>query len=377
MVEQEDPMSNVHADVLIIGLGVIGASIAYHSAQQGMRVIAVDRAEVAVAPAASWASAGGVRRQGRHPAEAALASEAIARWPNLAAELDADLHYRQGGQLLLAESAEEVEALRAFVDAQHAMGFHDVRLVDRAEALDLVPGLNDHVLAGSYSPADGQADPARTTRAFAQAASRHGATLQTSTEVHGLLAQGDRVVGVRTSHGSIHADAVVLAAGAWSTALAASVGVDLPVRMVAYQMLRSTAGQPGVLRPVIGALGRALSLKQLDDGGFLLGGGHPGIVAADQRSCSVRPDSQAANWRTACELLPEVEQQRLADAWCGLEALSDDEIPYIGSAGPDRLIVAFGCSGHGFAIAPAIGRAVAELLAGRPAPALAGLSPTR
>jgi sarcosine oxidase, subunit beta len=370
-------MSTTHTDVLIIGLGVIGASIAYHSARQGMRVTAIDRAEVAIAPAASWASAGGVRRQGRHPAEAALASEAIARWPSLAEELGADLHYRQGGQLLLAESAAEVEQIKAFVAEQHAMGFYDVRLVDRTEALELAPGLNDHVLAGSYSPADGQADPARTTRAFAQAAQRHGAALRAGTEVQRLLTQGDRVVGVRTSEGEIHAGSVVLAAGAWSMALAASVGVDLPVHMEAYQMLRSTAAPAGMLRPVIGALGRALSLKQLDQGGFLLGGGHPGIVAADGRSCSVRTDSQAANWRTACELLPLVGQQQLADAWCGLEAVSADEIPYIGAAGPAGLVVAFGCSGHGFAIAPAIGRAVADLLEGRPAPALAGLSPGR
>jgi sarcosine oxidase subunit beta len=85
-------------EVLVIGGGVI----AYHVALQGRKVLVVERNEVAVEPAASWASAGGVRPQGLHPAEAALARAALARWPTLAEELEADLHYRQGGHLLLA-----------------------------------------------------------------------------------------------------------------------------------------------------------------------------------------------------------------------------------------------------------------------------------
>src|SRR5579884_2461135 len=261
-------MSKTGTEVLVIGAGVMGSSIAYHLARQGRRVLVVERADVAVEPAASWASAGGVRRQGRHAAEAQLAAEAIARWPTLEEELGADVRYRQGGNLLLAESEAEAEQLAAHVQRQHALGFSDVRLLDRRETLALVPGLNERVVAGSFSPADGQADPALTTRAFAQAAQRHGASYWTKTTCSALLVEGQRVVGARVERGEtqevqeVRAEQIVLAAGAWSDELMAAVGVQLPIRARALQMVLSTPAVPGSLRPVLSALGRSLSLKQ-------------------------------------------------------------------------------------------------------------------
>src|SRR5438132_7678366 len=101
-------MSVTKSEVLIIGGGVMGSAIAYHVARQGRQVLVVERSEeVASAPAASWASAGGVRRQGRHPAEAKLAVEAIERWRTL----EAGVQYRRGGNLLLAETDAEAEQL--------------------------------------------------------------------------------------------------------------------------------------------------------------------------------------------------------------------------------------------------------------------------
>lgn len=365
-------------ETLIIGGGVIGSSLAYHLAHAGQQVVVVERGGIAEAPAASWASAGGVRRQGRDPAEAALASAAIARWPTLEAELDADLHYHQGGQLLLAETEEEVDQLVSFVAAQRAMGFTDVRLVQGAELRELASGLTPAVLAGSYSPADGQADPALTTRAFAAAAQRLGATYWLHTACLGLLCEGDRVVGAKTDRGEVRAGQTVLAAGAWSDTLAASVGLTLPIRTGVYQMLRSTPAPPGLLRPVVGALGRQLSLKQLPDGSFLLGGGWPGDATADRVGFTMREASVAGGWAAASAILPAVGAQQIAASWCGLEAEAFDEVPLIGPAvGVEGLVLAVGFSGHGFAIAPAVGEALAEELLGRPAAALDGLRPAR
>jgi len=363
---------------VIIGGGIIGSSIAYHLARQGRRVLVAERSQLSAKPTASWASAGGIRRQGRAAAEAALATEASARWPHLADELGADLGYRQGGNLLVAESETQAARLATFVRKQHEMGFVDVRLLDRQELRALAPHLAEHLVAASYSPADGQADSVRTTHAFAAAAERSGATCWTGTPTVALLAKHGRVYGARTARADVAADTVILAAGAWSDALATGVGLHLPIRTAVYQMLRSTPTENIKLGPVLGCVGRRLSLKQLADGTFLLGGGWPGDATDDRLGYRLREASIVANWSTACDILPPLRTLRVAQAWCGLEAQSVDELPLIGPApGFEGLLLAVGFSGHGFAIAPAVGRAVADQLAGRPTPELDGLSPNR
>lgn len=371
-------MSQESFDVIIVGGGVMGSSIAYHAALQGLHVLVIERAESAVEPAASWASAGGVRRQGRHLAEAELASTAIARWPRLEQELDADMHYRQSGNLFLAENDAEAASLRDFVHQQRENGFSDVVLLDRQQVRTLVPGIAEHIVAGSYGSSDGQADPVLTTRAFATAAQRHGAIYWNATAVTALLMSGGRVTGVQTSRDTVSATWVVLAAGAWSDELAVTCGLHLPIRTVALQMVLSTPAPVPTLMPVLSAINRMLSLKQRPDGSFLLGGGWLGDIATDRRSYHLRSQNVTGNWETACAILPAVGKQQIARAWCGLEAESIDDIPFVGSvSGLDGLLLAVGFSGHGFAISPAIGQSVANLLLGKHAPELAGLSPDR
>ncbi len=369
-------MDNV--EIVVIGGGVIGSSIAYHLARQERRVLVIEQeAESAAEATASWASAGGVRRQGRHPAEAKLASEAIARWKTLEQELDADLQYRSGGQLLVAESAEEAAYLVRFVEQQRELGFADVRLVDREEALELAPGLNERVVAGSYSPADGQADAARTTRAFASAAQRLGAEYWYKSTAFAATISAGRVE-VQTAQGEVRAEQIVLAAGAWSDEIAAALGLRLPIHTRALQLILTTPAPPDTLRPVLGAVSRKLSLKQLPDGAFLVGGGWLGDLMPNRHSYKLDPEQVQGNMQDARALFPVLGGQAIARACCGLEAHSFDGIPFIGAVpGLDGLILACGFSGHGFAIAPAVGRCAADLLAGRAVPELDGLSPAR
>ena len=371
-------MQATSTDILIIGGGVIGSSISYYLARQGRQVLVIERSQLAESPAASWASAGGVRMQGRHPAEAKLASEAIQLWKTLEQELQAEVGYRQGGNLLLAENDIEVNFLSKFVDQQHEMGFADVKFVDRKEALFIVPGLNERVLAGSYSPGDGQADPILTTRAFAKAAQRYGTRFWTGVSTTHLLKQNDQIIGAQAERGDVKAVHVILTAGAWSDELATTIGLRLPIRTRALQMILSTPSPNYQLKPVISAVGRTLSLKQVANGGFLLGGGWIGDPSPDRRSYNMRSSSIQSNWTTALELLPVVGEQHIARSWCGLEAQSIDDIPFIGQIpGLSGFTLAVGFSGHGFALSPAVGRSIADQINGLPTPELDALSPAR
>ncbi len=364
-------------EVLIIGGGVVGSSIAYSVARQGRSVLVVERAGVAAEPAASWASAGGIRLWEQDPPEVALSHAALARWPSLAEELDADLGYRQGGHLLVAENDAEASRLQTLARDQRGRGFADVRYVNREEALRLVPGLGEQVTAGIFSPRSGQADPRLTTRAFADAARRHGAVYWTGTGCLALRQVGDRVIGAQTARGVVEAEQVVLAAGAWSGQLAASIGLRLPLRVQVLQALTTTPARPGAFQPVVSAAGRALSIKQRDDGAFVLGGGWLGDLAPGGQSYTLREDSVRGNWETACEVYPPIRALRRAGAWGGIQASTPDDLPYIGSVpGLDGLTLAVG-SWYGFALSPAIGDAVADHLAGRQTPELEQLSPDR
>ncbi len=362
-------------EVVVVGGGVIGASIAYHLARSGVGVTLLERR--AIAAGASGASAGGVRQQGRDPRELPLARRAAARWLTLEAELEADLHYRRQGHLTLIERPEELPALEAAIARQVVAGL-DLVLVAGDELRELAPALAPRVLAGSYSADDGHANPTLTTLAFAAAAERHGATIRSGVAVTALTADGGRVTGVQTDAGPVAADVVVLAAGAWSAALAARVGLALPIAPIGLQAL-TTEPAPHCLDQVLGSVGRRLSLKQLPSGSFLLGGGWPGDFTLDAPRGVTRDENVRGNVAEAVAVVPAVGRVAVERAWLGIEARAADEVPILGPApGLEGLVLATGFSGHGFALSPAVGEAIAALIVGgTPAVPLDGLSLAR
>ncbi len=154
-------------DVVVIGGGIIGGACAYYLAKAGLRVTLLEKSEIA--SGASGGSAGGVRQQNRDPAELPLAMAANPMWKTLEQELEADLEYRRGGHITLVEREEQVPVLQASVERQRARGL-DLRMVRGRELRELVPAAGSQILAGSYSPTDGFANPMLVTKAFPAAA---------------------------------------------------------------------------------------------------------------------------------------------------------------------------------------------------------------
>lgn len=348
-------------DVVVIGAGIIGSSAAYYLAKKGVDVTLIDTGGPLSSGTATPACAGGVRQQGRTPFEIPLALYAIQLWTGLEAELDADLHYRQGGMTVMCADETLIPRLQERVTLEQSLGL-DIRMVQKQELHDLIPGLSARMIAGSYCPSDGHADPMRTISAFEAAARRLGAHMRWHCAAESLVVEKHKIAAVKTAKGNIPCRQVVLAAGIWSKGIAATAGLDLPFQPITLQMM-VTATRPPFLDQVLGWLGHGISLKQVPAGGYVIGGGWPGHGDPDTYRTRLHPGSMAKSAKTAVELFPALAGVPVVRAWVGIEAFSTDEMQIIGPvADIDGLTLAAGFSGHGFGIGPGVGALIARYL---------------
>lgn len=351
--------------VVIVGGGLMGLSAAFHlrRADPGVRVTVLERTSLGAG--ASGASAAGVRVMGRDPAERPLALESLRRWLDLDRELEGATGYRQGGGLRVALDDAEWGAAPRWVEEQRADGV-PVELLDAPAVRRLAPGVSPGCLGGVACAIDGQAEAMATVHAFAAAARRSGARVEEGVGARGLVAEGGRIVGVvRTDGASAPCATAILTAGVWNAVLLAPLGVHLPIHTRGLQMLL-TEPAPRSLDPVVSCFGRKLSLKQLDDGAYLIGGGWPARVVDEAANrWKVRDESVRGSLEVARAVYPALDACVPARRWAGLEAFTPDEIAVLGPVpGVDGLVVAAGFSGHGFALTPAIGDILARLALG-------------
>ncbi len=352
--------------VVIVGGGLVGLSAAWHlrRADPAVRVTVLERA--AVGAGASGASAAGVRAMGRDPAERALALASLARWPDLDRELEGTTGYRRGGGLRVAESAAEHAEARADAAAQRADGV-PVEPVDERDAHRIAPGLSPAVVGGVYCPIDGQADALATVEAFAGGGRRLGVRVDEGAAVASVLTERGRAAGVELDDGArVPCDAAIVAAGAWTARLLASVGIRVPLTTCGLQMVLTDASPPA-LGPVVSRIGGRLSLKQLASGAYLIGGGWPGEIPDEASSRGrVIDESVSGSFALARRIYTPLEGRAIAQRWVGIEAFTPDELPILGPVpGVEGLLVAAGFSGHGFALAPMVGDVLARLVLGR------------
>ncbi len=351
--------------IVVIGGGLMGLSAAFHlrRADPQVQVTVLERARIG--DAASSASAAGVRVMGRDPAERAMALESLGRWPELDRELDAETGYRRGGGLRIALDDTGWAEARATVGEQRADGV-PVELVDAAAAHRLAPGLSPDCRGGVHCPIDGQAEAVATVRAWATAARRLGARIEEGVGADALVVERARVVAVLRSDGArLPCDVALVAGGAWSAPLLAKIGVRFPFRGRGLQMLL-TDSAPATLTPVVGCFGRPLSLKQLDDGAYLIGGGWPARVPDESvNRWEILDDSVRGSLEVARAVYPPLAVRTVARSWAGIEAFTPDDLPVLGPVlGVDGLLVAAGFSGHGFALVPTVGDVLARLARG-------------
>jgi glycine oxidase len=362
-------------DAVVIGAGLVGLACAWRSAKRGMSVLVVDRAGEPGA-GSSGVAAGMLAPVtevdfGEEPLlRVNLAG--LARWPAFAAELEErtglPTGYRETGALVVAADRDDAEALRRLHDFQRELGL-DVEWLTPGACRRLEPGLSPRIAGGIAAHGDAQADPRATTRALAAAVDE----LALGVAVEAIEHEHGRVTGVRTDGGTIECESVVVAAGAWSAALAPD-GADPPVRPVKGQILelRARAGMPEPLTRIVRT--PRCYLVGRGDGRVVLGA----TVEEQGFDTAVTADGVYRLLEAAWEVLPEVGELELVGAHAGLRPGTPDNGALVGPGEIEGLVWATGHWRNGVLLAPLTGDAVADLLAGGSLPnELAPLAPER
>jgi sarcosine oxidase subunit beta len=363
------------ADVVIVGGGCMGASVAYHLTRRGITDIVLVEREAQLGAGSTGRNAGGVRHQFSREQNIRLSIESIAAFERFEEDVGAGIDLHQDGYLFLLSREEEVETFRASASLQRRLGV-PVEWLTPGEAARLAPGLSvDGVLAATYCAKDGIADPNGVTVGFARAARAAGADIVRGCEVTGLdVAQG-RVAGVRTTNGPVSAPVVVDAAGAWAGQIARMAGVDAPVtplrrHIFMAQPARDASWDDEPHRGKVPAtrilvIDFATSFYFHREGGQLLFG----MGDAAERpgfDTTVRWDFLPDVVEAGMARLPALADAVVSHAWAGLYEMTPDAMPIIGpAAGCEGFYVIAGFSGHGFQHSPAAGRVLADLIAGR------------
>lgn len=348
------------ADVVIVGGGVIGTSIAFHLAEAGVPdVVLVERDTLGSGSTSK--AAGGVRAQFSDEINIQLGARglrAFREFPRRPGQV-IDLH--QVGYLFLLSRPEDVRAFERNIELQRAYGVPS-RLLEVPAAVRLSPLVRpDGLLAAAYSPDDGHCSPESVVLGYASGARRHGARLVTRCEVRGIETTGGEISAVVTAHGTITTGAVVCAAGAWSAGIGAMAGVDLPVTPLRRQVL-VTEPLPRLSRPVPMTIDLATSFYFHGAGrGLLLGRSDPDEEPGFRLD---RSDHWLPGLTAAIETrAPSLLDVGIATGWAGLYEVSPDHNAIIGRSG--GFFYATGFSGHGFLQGPATGEIIRDLYLGR------------
>jgi glycine/D-amino acid oxidase-like deaminating enzyme len=396
--------------VVVIGGGIIGTFAAFTLAARGIPVVLCEKGYIACEQSSrNW---GWCRQAGRDAREMPLIVQSLQLWRDMNRLTEFDTGFRECGVLYVGESGADEARFAAWVEMAKPYDI-GTRIVRGDELAALMPGASRTFVSGLHVPSDGCAEPQRAAPAIARAAQRKGATILAPCAVRGLERTDGRATAVITERGRITCDAVILAAGAWSSLFCASLGIRLPQLKVLSSVMRTAPVAEG---PDVCTYLDDVGYRKRRDGGYTIAKG-AGYVAPfvpdslrylreflpmlrkERESMRLRLNAQSLreiraprDWpldrpspfeatrvldpapnqalnrdalRAMVRLYPQLRDVHVVQQWGGYIDVAPDVIPYISPVGAlPGLTVATGFSGHGFGIGPAAGRLAAELAIG-------------
>lgn len=348
--------------IVIIGGGVVGASVAYHLTERGKRDVVILEREDALGRGSTGKATGGVRAQFETEINIRLSLYSLDFFSNW----NIGCGYEPRGYLFLATDQAQMDFLDASSRKQVGLGYNEVRLVDRDEIDRAAPGLNlQDVVGGSFGPRDGFIDPVAVLEGFMSEAIRRGATLETGIDVTGIITGRGAVTGVETSRGMVPCNRVVIANGAWAQKLAATAGIVLPVeplrRQIVWAKLRKTLSHT---YPMVIDLSHGFHFRTARGTSdevllaFLDPEERPGF-SVEFDEAFIEKVMGKARHRALFLADAEIDREKCR---AGLYENTPDHHAILGDCAVAGLYIACGFSGHGVMHSPATGRALAEII---------------
>lgn len=356
-------MSN-QAEVIIIGGGIIGCATAYELAKKKISVIVLDK-DNSIGNGGSSRNGGGVRQSGRDPRELPLAMYAVENlWPNLSEELGINVEYHKEGNLRLGKTERHLEILQGLTDRATALGL-DVKMIDGKEVREINPYLSDEVIGASWCATDGHANPLLATLGYYRQARALGVKFYTGEDVVAIKKIKGVARQVITKKNVFEGEKIILAAGYESRAIAATVGIDVPMSNELIEAL-VTEAEPKMFPQMLGTADADFYGHQTDHGSFVFGGAS-GFEAKNKDNGKMITNSITAPCicRGIMKYIPKLADAKIVRTWAGYEDVCADGIPVISEIDEvPGMILACGFTGHGFGISPIVGQLLAQMAAG-------------
>jgi len=396
------------ADVVIIGGGLIGCAAAYYLAKRALKAVVVEKGNISCE--GSGTTFGAIRTFGKNPVEIPLTLKSTEMWKTLSAELNCEVGYVQEGGLYIAETEDELEPLEQYAEGTHQEEKLDCRIIGPSEIKTLIPLLEMPMAGALYSPSSGWAERVVPARCFADAARKLGTQIHTETLCVGMEVSGGKVSGVRTNKGEIKAHTVINAAGVYAHRVARMVGFHMPLKIICMTECETEPLGQHPFKPWFVGLSTAVPTVR---GTIIVGGGGThydlGFDAFNDlqiwlprlrnfrkmvnlrldgahlkrelvRVLSLSSESRRKAafptfvpkatikgaekaFRRLQELMPSLEEVKIAKISAGLEGLTPDMLPVIGELNkPKGFVMAAGWSGVGYALGPAVGHLLSEVI---------------
>lgn len=351
-----------HPDVIIVGAGIIGCSIAYFLAEKGCtNVTVIDKG--GISSGVTGICPGGIRQQWGTEINCVMAKASAEFYYGIndILEPEYEITFRKVGYLYTFHSNEAIERYQKSIMLQNSLGI-PTKLISTKEAKELVPGLNDEsFLAASFCNTDGFADDAyHVTNSLAEAAKQKGVSF-INDEVKTLIREGDKIVGVECKkRGSIYSGQVVNAAGLSSAQLAKTANIDVPIKEEVRRILYTNRLEDRVLEPLLVSFEKGFAAKQLTDGTI-----YCSYLGSDLKPPYNNFDFQLRAAEVGIEIFPPLESVEFRTHIDGRYDSTPDHQAILGDVdGITGYYQAIGMSGHGFMMAPAIGRTLAQTILG-------------